>query len=298
MDHEAYTTFSTIQGSRIQRGSPFYIYCRIYYNIHGEISVISVMNPLSLPYTLMRRLLVAVLLLLCTGTISARPGEPMQCRPYADMKPWHLGFSVGMHMQDLKFTHNGYITPDGQQWVAEVPDWSPGFCVNVLGDLRLHPYLNLRLSPGMYFGQKTVRMIDYNARHLVPDPASATRITDMQDVKTAYVVVPLDLKFSGMRDVNVRPYATTGLMGAFDISKKRSETLRFNTADLYFTVGLGCDFYLPFFKLNPELKFCFGLTDVLQHKRPDLAENPEAFKMTQSLSKVKSNMVVLSFYFE
>ena len=55
---------------------------------------------------------------------------------------------------------------------------------------------------------------------------------------------------------------------------------------------------IPFFKLNPEIKFCFGLTDILRHDRPDLDENPEMFKITQSLSKVKSKMFVLTFYFE
>ena len=87
-------------------------------------------------------------------------------------------------------------------------------------------------------------------------------------------------------------------MGTFDVSKKRTEYLRFNTFDAYLTVGLGCDFYLPFFKLNPEIKFCFGLTDVLRHKRPDLDDDPEMIKMTNSLKKVKSNMIVLTFYFE
>ena len=87
-------------------------------------------------------------------------------------------------------------------------------------------------------------------------------------------------------------------MGAFDVAKKRSEYLMFNTADLYLTVGLGCDFYLPFFKFIPEIKFCFGLTDILRHNRPDLDENPQMMLMTQSLSKVKSNMVVINFYFE
>ena len=87
-------------------------------------------------------------------------------------------------------------------------------------------------------------------------------------------------------------------MATFDVGKKKSEFLMFNTADVFLTCGLGCDFYLPFFKLNPEVKFCFGLTDVLKHKRPDLDDNPEMMKMTQSLSKVKQNMMVITFYFE
>lgn len=233
---------------------------------------------------------VLAVIIMAAGIIPAfaAPKEKLLNRPYADMKRMHLGFSVGLHVQDLKFTHNGYLTPQGEQWVMEVPSYSPGFCVNVLGDLRLHKYFNLRLSPGMYFGSKDVVMLN----------SANQEQTERQNIKSAYVVVPVDLKISGDRLHNSRPYVTVGAMGTFDVSKKRSEFLRFNTADAYLTLGLGCDFYLPFFKLNPEIKFCLGLTDILQHDRPDLEDNPDMLKITQSLQKVKSKMFILTFYFE
>lgn len=238
---------------------------------------------------ILRPLTILILLAsVSTGaTLQAKPGDKLFNRPYADQKRWHLGFSVGTHVQDLDFTHNGFITDDGQQWVVEVPSFSPGFCVNVLADMRIHRYFNLRFSPGMYFGSKTAEMIAYG-----------TDIKKRQDIKSAYVVAPIDLKISGERLRNVRPYLTLGAMATFDVSKKRSDPLLFNTTDAYLSVGLGCDFYLPFFKFNPEIKFCFGLTDILKHERPDLVDDPESFKITQSLSKVKSKMVVVTFYFE
>lgn len=217
----------------------------------------------------------------------AKPGDKVLNRPYADLKRLHLGFSIGFGMADLKFTHNGYVTPEGEQWYAETPSWSPGINVQVLADLRLHQYLNLRFSPGMSFSFKSVEMRDFNSG-----------LTHRQEVKSAYVLLPLDLKISGDRLHNARPYVTAGAMGAFDVGKKRTDYLMFNTADAYLTVGLGCDFYLPFFKFNPEIKFCFGLTDILKHKRPDLDDDPQTMKITDSLSKVKSNMIMLTFYFE
>jgi len=87
-------------------------------------------------------------------------------------------------------------------------------------------------------------------------------------------------------------------MGAFDVGKKRNDFLKFTTSDAYLTVGLGCDFYLPFFKLNPEVKFCFGLSDILQHKRPDLEDDLQTLRATQALDKVKSRMVMITFFFE
>lgn len=232
--------------------------------------------------------LVAIIAFGSSIEVMGKPGDKPLNRPYADFKKWHLGFSVGTHVQDLTFTHNGLTTSDGERWVADVPDFSPGFCINVLGEMRLHKYVSLRFSPGMYFGSKTVKMMDYN------NPSNQYR----QDVKSALVTLPVDIKFSGDRLRNVRPYLTIGSMATFDVGKKRRETLMFNSSDMFLTVGLGVDLYLPYFKLDPELKFCFGMTDVLRHNRPDLDGDAETIKMTSSLGKVKQNMVVLTFYFE
>lgn len=208
-------------------------------------------------------------------------------RPYADMRRWHLGFSVGMHTQDLKFTHNGFVTDDGEAWFVEQPGFSPGFCVNGLIDLRLNQWFSLRFTPGMYFGNRDITM------HEVTTDQSVR-----QNIKSAYVVAPLDLKFASMRYRNSRPYMVAGVMPAFDVGKKRADELKLKSTDFYLSVGFGCDFYLPYFKLNPEIKFCLGLTDVLQHDRPDLADDPTKLKFTQSLSKATSKMIVLTFYFE
>lgn len=225
-------------------------------------------------------------LLICLSA-GAKPKDKILNRPYADGKLIHLGFSIGLSMQDLTFTHNGIPASDGHEWYVDVPDWSPGINVSMLADLRLHENFNLRFWPGMSFGSKNVEMIS---------PTSDERLH--QDVKSIYVLLPLDIKISGARYYNSRPYVTAGVMGSFDVGKKSHEYLRFTTADAYLTFGLGCDFYLPFFKLNPEVKFCLGLTDILQHKRPDLEDDPATMLVTQALKKVKSNMIMFTFFFE
>ena len=233
------------------------------------------------------RKILFVALLLCSAAAFAQDNDKILNRPYADNKLLHFGFSVGVHTQDFQFTHNGFTTENGETWFMEVPNFSPAFNVTIMGDLRLHKHLNLRLSPGMCFGNKVVKFHD-----------TATDKRESQNVKTSSIIVPLELKASAERYRNMRPYVIAGVMGTFDVSKKRSDLLKFKSCDFMLTVGFGCDFYLPFFKLVPELKFCFGLTDVLDHKRPDLSDEPETMKYTNSLKKVTQQMVILSFYFE
>lgn len=221
--------------------------------------------------------------------MQAQPKDKVLNRPYADLKRLHFGFSVGVAFQNLGITNNGFVTDDGEQWFAEVPNNSPGFTVGVLADLRLNNHFNLRVSPGMQFGSKVVRFRNAN------DPEASI---ERQNVKSTYVVLPVDLKYSALRYHNCRPYMVAGVMGVLDVSKQRSEQFKFVTTDAMLTIGFGCDFYLPYFKFIPELKFCFGLRNILQKNRPDLEDDLEMQKFTQSVDKIASNMVVLTFYFE
>lgn len=223
-----------------------------------------------------------------TGRAQSRQlNDKLQNRPYDDLRRWHLGFSLGLHTQDLQFTHNGFITPDGESWFMEQPSFQPGFNVTGLFDLRLNNYFNLRFSPGLYFNNRDLRFRETNTDEELK-----------QSLKSAYLVFPFDLKFSALRLRNLRPYVTAGIMPAVDLTRKNGEYIKLKSSDFYLTCGFGCDLYLPYFKLIPEVKFCFGLVDVIDHDRPDLTDDPAKQKFTQSLKKAVSSMVVFSFYFE
>ena len=238
---------------------------------------------------ILSRFVVVLILIAGVGCHAcAQRNNRVMNRPYTDLRPWHLGFSVGLHTPDLPLTHNGYVTPDGESWFVEQPDFSPGFCVGGLVDFRLNEWFSLRVSPGIYFGNRSLVMRDHESGAV-----------ERQDIKSNQVVLPVDLKYASLRYRNVRPYLVGGVMGAFDVSKRHArDLLQLNSADVLVSLGLGCDIYLPYFKLCPELKFCFGLTDMLRHDRSDLADDPDRYKFTQSLAKAATRMVVLTFYFE
>ena len=218
------------------------------------------------------------------GAHAERLNDKVLNRPYSDNRRWHLGFSVGLNTMDLSFHHNGFVTEQGQTWFMEQPSFSPGFCVNGLFSVRLNNYFSVRVTPGMYFGNRVVRFLDTTGGQ-----------EEKQDIKSAYLVLPVDLKFSSQRMHNIRPYMVAGVMPAFDVMKKKTDFLRTNSTDFMLSVGFGCDLYLPYFKLIPELKFCFGLSDALNQ---DLVDDPLRAGVSSSVKKATTKMVVLSFYFE
>ena len=239
----------------------------------------------------MKRIAAIIIVLLCIAcnfeAQARRFNDKLENRPYADLRRWHLGFSIGMNTMDTRFAHNGFITEDGAEWRADQVNYQPGFSVSGLIDLRLNAFFSLRFSPGMMFGSRDIRFLELNSGQ-----------EERQVIKSAYVNLPIDLKFAAQRVRNARPYIVGGVMPAFDVSKKRNDFLKLTTTDCYLTIGFGCDFYLPYFKFIPEVKFCFGLADILTHDRPELADDPTRFKYTQSIDKATSKMICLTFYFE
>ncbi len=211
----------------------------------------------------------------------------VQNRPYLDMRRLHYGFLFGFQIQDLELENNGYVDPEtGEQWYADVDNYNPGFSVGVLGELRLTNHLALRVSPTMHFGQKHV---------LFHEQISGRDTT--QNLKSTYFTLPIDIKFAAPRYNNFRPYFIAGASPAIDLTTHKHRALLLNRMDCYLEVGMGCDIYLPYFKLNPELKFCFGLTDILKHDRSDLIDGT-LMKYTKSLNSARSKMIVLTIYFE
>lgn len=230
--------------------------------------------------------IVIYILLLAMPIVALAQERKVQNKPYIDYRRLHYGFFVGVHAQDMEFTNNGFVTENGEAWFADIADYNPGFSVGVLADLRLNKNFSLRALPTLHFGQNTIVFREQNSGEI-----------SRQQIKSTYVALPVHLKFAPERFNNYRPYITAGISPMMNLTVKKQRQLLFKKFDFMLEFGLGCDFYLPFFKLIPEIKFAFSLLDVLDKNRGDLLDvNYEKF--TKSVDKVVSKMIILTFYFE
>ena len=228
----------------------------------------------------------AIIMLLMLPLLAMAQERKVQNRPYIDFRRLHYGFFFGLHAQDMELANNGFVTENGEQWYADVSAYNPGFSVGVLADLRINTYMALRLIPTLHFGEKQVVFREYNSGN-----------RERQQIKSTYFSLPLDIKVSAQRFNNYRPYLMAGISPMLDMTVKKQRQLLVKNFDFMVEVGMGCDFYMPFFKLNPELKFCFSLLDVLEKNRNDLLDENYK-KFTESIDKAVAKMIVLSFYFE
>jgi hypothetical protein len=63
--------------------------------------------------------------------------------------------------------------------------------------------------------------------------------------------------------------------------------------DLNYEIGVGADFYLPYFKLGIELKLSQGMLNMINEKEP--TSNAQ---YVHSIDGIKTTMYMLSFHFE
>lgn len=228
-----------------------------------------------------------ILILLLVGLNVNAQKERIMNKPFIDNRQLHWGFFLGMNFMDMELTNNGRLDSEtGEQWYAECTKYNPGFSVGVLGAKRLNRYLEIRLTPTLHFGQKFLKMRE-----------NISNRDTIQNMQTYYIATPISIKAAAPRYNNFRPYFTFGVSPTFCLNRFDQEAIKPKMFDLYFEVGLGCDLYLPYFKLIPELKFCFGLLDILDKERTDLLDK-SLMKFTNGIDRASGSMIVLSFYFE
>lgn len=264
-----------------------------------EINVSTISHPVCRYTISMKRLSTIICLTLLPVALLAQE-RTVQNRPYTDLRDLHFGVLVGTHLQDLEFVNVGPQTitnDDGttQQVIVSTDQdrWDAGFNVGVLAELRLSTHFQLRVAPAMYFGARHIMFRNYS---LLKENGAPTE--RRQDLKTAYVSSAFDLIAAAPRFNNHRPYVMAGLNPMVNLSGKGNDYLKLKKFDAFLEVGVGCDFYLPYFKLRPELKFMYGLTNCLNTNHDKDIRDKSMLPYTNSVNSARSKMIVLTFYFE
>jgi hypothetical protein len=222
-----------------------------------------------------------------------------------DDKRLHFGFSLGLNTLDFGIQHFNVIgdnpnftseSIDGKQINAsdkirgDVATLTPGFTVGIVTNLRLTESLDLRFLPGMSFGE---RKLTYNVP--IEDHVNLDNSKEFYSIKSTFLDFPLLLKYKSRRMNNQRPYLIGGAAYRIDISKTGEEDLvRLKPFSASLEAGMGWDMYLQFFRLSTELKFSFGLDNILDNGPK--STQPQVY--TNAFSRLTSDMFILSFHFE
>ena len=173
----------------------------------------------------------------------------------------HFGFYLGLSYNSFKIDYNKN-TIDANVNIS--PDY--GFNIGLIADLRLHKNINLRFEPGLIAFSK--RELEF--RHIIPTKSIGGTDNDTIKAKSAYLHLPLILKFSTNRMGNIRPYVLSGI--SYDYNKESNEeedddnssgVFRLKTHNFMYELGVGIDVYFYYFKFSPSIRGIFALNNEL-----------------------------------
>ena len=238
---------------------------------------------------LKRKIVLIALLVACTLVFSQRRILKPENLPLVDEKLIHFGFTLGMHTQMFEIETSHVYDANDILWRAELAPLMPGFTVGMISDLRIVEGLHLRFVPTLNFGSRRfvfsgfkddIKIDEFNA-----------------DVLSSHLTFPLFIKYRASRINNYRPYLIAGGGFSLDLSRNKEETVLLKLMDFFVEFGVGCDIYLPYFKLAPEFKMYIGFNDMLEKNRP-LILIQDNLKYTFAITRLTSRLFTLTFNFE
>jgi hypothetical protein len=243
--------------------------------------------------------IISAILLLCVAGLQAsaqlQRGKPLT-NPAYDFKRIHFGFSMGLNFMDAEVDSKRYFATDEDGktvllW-TDVSSVAPGFNVNIISELRFNSSWSLRVLPGMSFGQRT-----FSFYSIMDGTETKGGLYKSMKVESSMIELPVLFKYSAVRHSDSRPYFIGGFTPRYDLAarKKFSEDvyIGLNQLNLYAEIGIGVDFYLPFFKFSTEVKYSRGFKNMLSNKS---REGYDYFP--KSIDGIVTDMVVVSFNFE
>lgn len=235
----------------------------------------------------MRKHFYILLVVLVSQQSQAQSKGLFSSDPIINLENWdkqrvYWGYFLGFNMYDFKIDYKN--TPD----IDILVDGVTGFNVGLIGDLRLHEYINLRFEPGLYYTQRNLNYSGFT------DENDALR-----EVKSTYIHFPLLLKFSSERTGNIRPFLVGGVSATLNLSSN-SKTKDDNLQERFrvkpwtnnYEVGFGIDLYLEYFKFSPSIRGVFGLNDEL------IRDNDPNSPWTGNIDALKTRAIFINFTFQ
>ncbi len=207
--------------------------------------------------------------------------------PNYDKKPFHFGFLLGINKADFIIHPIASLSSLDSVYKLESLAQS-GFNLGIVADKRINEYADLRFIPALAFA---TRVLEYTFK------SNQGTITRKKSIESTFINLPIDLKLKSARLNNFRAYLLSGLKYSIDIASQKDVNsdlvkdaiVKLRKNDFYYTAGIGFDFYRHYFKFSPELKFCFGLRNLL------IKENNV---FTNSIDRITSKIIDISFTFE
>jgi hypothetical protein len=202
-----------------------------------------------------------------------------------DEKALHYGFSLGFHT-----SYNSLLISDEMADIPSIiainPKPSAGFNVGFLAQFRLSDYYDFRFHPTISFYENR---LDYS----VVGPGSEVFVQE-EIIEGTRVELPFLIKFKSSRVNNHRMYFIGGIKPILEGGRRKEDQavdtrIEVMRSDLAIDIGFGTEQYFSFFKFSPEIRYSFGLGNILANREADI---------TRAIDRLSYNSVSILLVFQ
>jgi hypothetical protein len=201
----------------------------------------------------MRKVVAIIILIFTLNSLQAQKRSVVEYHQNWDKQKVFWGYYLGFNKKDYKIT---YLTDNAN--IVVTP--TVGFNVGLIGDLRLHKNISLRLEPGLSSNTKTLSFT-----HIIGGAKDSIR-----EVNSTYLRIPLLLKLNADRYNNIRPYVVGGVSYDYNFSSNQDNPddnyegeFRMKKNNFMYEFGAGIDIYLPYFIFSPSIRGVFAINNEL-----------------------------------
>ena len=169
----------------------------------------------------------------------------------------HYGFLLGVHSSKYVIRHSEFFTSPAMDTVHSIiPGNLGGFKLGFVVNMSISKYVDFRILPtvGFYENDLTYRF---------------TNGINQRELKDATMVeLPMLIKYKSARRGNLAMYMVAGVNPAFEAAGKGDEDditqrLELRNWNIAIDVGVGLDMYFAYFKFSPEIRYSYGLRNML-----------------------------------
>ncbi len=225
-----------------------------------------------------RKIILVLLIFGFTWTLTGQTGGKNLNYDDYKRKSYYFGISLGFNSSKHQVFHSRDFIGNPQIHLAQGAA-GVGFNVHGIVNYKFGEYFDFRMLPGISFA---TRHLDFN-------------VNSRTNIESIFAEIPLHIRYKSAPYKDKRAFVIAGLNYSYDVASnsktRQADTfIKISPHDFQLEVGLGMQFFFPFFILSPEIKFSQGITNILLFNDQII----EASVMEKLLSRT----ITLSFHFE
>jgi hypothetical protein len=199
---------------------------------------------------------------------------------------YYFGITLAYNKSDYRIFRSKNFLPGINDSISVIEGIKgPGFNLQIVSNLKIGEYFDLRFLPGFSFAERSVEY----------DPTRKNVKNFNKDISSVFVELPFHVRYKSAPYYDKRLFVMGGIKYSYDIQAKSrvrtfANNLRISPTDFQVEMGAGIQMFFPYFIFSPEVKFSHGLGNIL------IFQNGS--KDSNIIEKLMSRTFTISLHFE